>query len=70
MAMGLIPQIANRLPPKVRRFCEGLRYPHAFIFSVPAFILGLVFSPHIPYAEQALTGLGVALFYFSKARWE
>lgn len=68
--MGLIPQIAKWVPEKLRHFCEGLRYPHAFIFCLPAFILGLLFSPYIPYAEQVLTGLGIAMFYFSKARWE
>ena len=69
-SMGLLPQIANRLPVKLRRFCEGLRYPHAFLFSVPIFIVGLLFSSYIPYPEQVLTGVGVAMFYFSKARWD
>lgn len=68
--MGLIPPIAKRVPEKLRRFCEGLRYPHAFIITLPTFALGLVFSPYIPYPEQLLTGLGIAMFYFSKARWE
>jgi len=68
--MGLIPQIAKLVPEKLRRFCEGLRYPHAFIFSLPVFIIGLFFSPYIPYPEQVLTGVGVAMFYFSKARWD
>ena len=68
--MGLIPPIAKWVPEKLRRFCEGLRYPHAFIFSLPTFILGLLFSPYIPNAEVVLTVLGLAMFYFSKARWD
>lgn len=68
--MGLIPQIARFLPEKLCKFCFGLRFPHAFIVSLPLFVAGLIFSPYIPYAEQVLTGLGVAMFYFSKARWE
>ena len=68
--LGLHPLIARFVPEKLRRFCEGLRYPHAFIFSLPAFILGLSFSPYIPYPEQLLTALGIAMFYCSKARWE
>ncbi len=68
-AMGLIPAIAKRVPEKLRYFCEGLRYPHAFIFSLPLFVLGLLFSPYIPYAERVLTVIGVAMFFFSKARW-
>ncbi|MEO8411131.1 MAG: hypothetical protein ABI478_11210 [Propionivibrio sp.] len=68
--MGLIPPIARYVPHKLRRFCEGLRYPHAFIFMLPAFIIGLVLTPYIPYPEQVLTVAGIALFYFSKARWD
>ena len=67
--MGLHPLIAKYVPEAFRRFCMGLRYPHAFIFSLPAFVLGLIFSPYLPYPEQLLTGLGVAMFFFSKARW-
>lgn len=68
--MGLIPPIARLVPEKLRRFCEGLRYPHAFIFSLPLFIVGLIFSPYIPHAEEVLTVIGVAMFFFSKARWD
>jgi len=68
--MGLIPQIARWVPEKLRRFCEGLRYPHAFLFSIPVFILGLLLSEHIPYPQQILTSIGIAIFYFSKARWD
>lgn len=68
--MGLIPQIANRVPEKLRRFCEGLRYPHVFIILLPTFIIALAFSFYIPYPQQILTGLGVAMFLASKARWD
>jgi hypothetical protein len=68
--MGLIPPIANRVPESLRRFCEGLRYPHTFIILLPTFIVGLVFSPYLPYPEQLLTGLGVAMFFASRARWD
>ena len=68
--MGLIPPIARLVPEKLRRFCEGLRYPHAFIISLPLFIVGLIFSKYIPYSEEVLTALGVAMFFLSKARWE
>lgn len=68
--MGLIPQIANRVPEKLRLFCEGLRYPHVFIVLLPTFIIGLVFSRYLPYPEQILTGIGVAMFFASKARWD
>ena len=66
--MGLRPEIANLLPEKLRRFCEGLRYPHTFIFLLPTFIIGLVFARFIPYPEQVLTGVGVAMFFASKVR--
>lgn len=68
--MGLIPPIANRVPEKLRRFCEGLRYPHAFIILLPTFIIGLVFARYIPYPEAVLTTIGLAMFFTSKARWE
>jgi hypothetical protein len=68
--MGLIPQIAKLVPVQVRRFCEGLRYPHVFIILLPTFIIGLVFSSYLPYPEQILTGIGVAMFFTSKARWD
>jgi hypothetical protein len=68
--MGLIPQIANRVPERLRNFCEGLRYPHVFIVLLPTFVIGLVFSNYLPYPEQLLTGLGVAMFFTSKARWD
>ena len=68
--MGLIPQIAKLVPEKLCRFCEELRYPHVFILLLPTFIIGLVFSRYIPYPEQVLTGIGVAMFFASKARWD
>ena len=68
--MGLIPQIANRVPAQLRHYCEGLRYPHLFIFLLPTFIVGLVFSHYLPYPEQLLTGVGVAMFFCSRARWD
>ena len=68
--MGLIPPIANRVPEKLRRFCGGLRYPHAFLFMLPAFIIGLFLTNYIPHSQEVLTVMGIALFYFSKARWD
>lgn len=68
--MGLDPRLARFLPKQLTHFCEGLRYPHAFIISLPTFILGLLFSPYIPNAEIVLTTLGLAMFFFSKARWD
>ena len=68
--MGLHPRIAKYLPEKLVRFCFGLRYPHAFVFCIPVFIIGLLLNDHFAYSRQILTGLGVALFYFSKARWD
>lgn len=68
--MGLIPQIARLVPESLRRFCEGLRYPHMFIFLLPTFIVALVFSHYLPYPEPLLTALGVAMFFCSKARWD
>lgn len=67
--MPLLPQIAKHLPEKLSRFCDGLRYPHAFLVSVPLFIVCLLFSRQIPYPEQVLTAMGVAMFFLSKARW-
>ena len=68
--MGIIPPVAKYVPQKLCRFCEGLRYPHTFLFMLPAFIVGLFLLPYIPYPEEILTVAGVALFYFSKARWD
>ena len=67
--MPLLPQVAKLLPEKLRRFCDGLRYPYAFLVSIPLFIVCLLFSRQIPYPEQVITGLGVAVFFLSKARW-
>jgi len=66
--MGLNPQVAKFVPQSLRRFCEGLRYPHVFIFLLPAFIIGLLLSYYIPYSEEVLTALGLAMFLSSKAR--
>ena len=68
--MGLIPPIAKWVPEKLRRFCEGLRYPHTFLFMLPAFIIALLLTNYIPYPQEVLTVMGVALFFFSKARWD
>lgn len=66
--MGLNPQIAKYVPQSLRRFCEGLKYPHAFIVLLPTFIVGLVFSYYLPHAEEILTVIGLAMFVTSKAR--
>ncbi len=66
--MGLNPQVAKFVPQSLRRYCEGLRYPHVFIFLLPAFVIGLLFSYYIPYANEILTALGLAMFLSSKAR--
>lgn len=66
--MGLNPQIAKNVPLSLRRFCEGLKYPHVFIVLLPTFIVGLIFSYYLPYAEEILTVLGLAMFFTSKAR--
>ena len=42
--MGLIPPIARLVPEALRRFCEGLRYPHTFILLLPTFVAGLIFA--------------------------
>lgn len=68
--MGLHPLLAKYSPASLRRFCNGLRYPNAFVISLPTFILGLIFSPYIPHYEEVLTIFGVGLFFLSKARWE
>ena len=68
--MGLIPPIAKWVPVKLCRFCEGLRYPHTFLFMLPAFIIALFLTSYIPYPQEVLTAMGVALFFFSKARWD
>ena len=68
--MGLDPRIARFLPKQLTHFCEGLRYPHAFVILLPTFIVGLLFSPYIPNAEVVLTVVGLAMFFFSKARWD
>ena len=68
--MGLHPQIARLVPDALRRFCEGLRYPHLFIILLPTFIVALAFSYYLPYPEQILTAIGVAMFFCSKARWD
>lgn len=68
--MGLIPPIARLVPEALRRFCEGLRYPHIFVFLLPTFVAGLIFSPYLPYPEQLLTGVGIAMYFCSKARWD
>lgn len=66
--MGLNPQVAKYVPQSLRRFCEGLKYPHAFILLLPTFIVGLVFSYYLPHAEEILTVIGLAMFFTSKAR--
>lgn len=66
--MGLNPQIAKYVPQSLRRFCEGLKYPHAFIILLPTFIVGLAFSYYLPHAEEILTVIGLAMFFTSKAR--
>ena len=63
--MGLIPQIARLVPESLRRFCEGLRNPHMFIFLLPPFIVALVFSHYLPYPEPLLTALGAGAFISS-----
>lgn len=68
--MGLIPPIAKWVPVKLRRFCEGLRYPHTFLFMLPAFIIALLLTSYIPYSQEVLTVMGIALFFFSKSRWD
>ena len=67
--VGLHPAVAKHLPATLVRFCVGLRYPHAFVFSIPAFVVCLLLNDKIPYAQPVVLGLGVAMFYFSKARW-
>ena len=67
--VGLHPAIAKHLPAKLVRFCVGLRYPHAFVFSIPVFVVCLLLNDKIPYSQPVVLGLGVAMFYFSKARW-
>lgn len=66
--MALSPRIARILPEKLRVFCAGLRYPHLFLASIPIFVAALLLSPHIPYAEQVLVGIGLVLFVTSKLR--
>ena len=66
--MGLPPPIAKLVPEIPRRFFEGLHYLHTFSFLLPAFIIGLLFWPFIPYPEQVLTAIGIALFFSSKVR--
>jgi len=66
--MGLNPQVAKFVPQSLCRYCEGLRYPHVFIFLLPAFVIGLLFSYYIPYANEILTALGLAMFLSSTAR--
>lgn len=66
--MGLNPKVAKYVPQSLRRFCEGLKYPHVFIILLPTFIIGLAFSYYLPYAEEILTGIGVTMFLASKAR--
>lgn len=61
--MGPIPPIAKLVPEKLRRFCEGLRYPHTLPFLLPTFVIGLSFSPFIPHPEQELTAIGIALVF-------
>jgi hypothetical protein len=66
--MALSPQVAKFLPRKLRLYSEGLRYPYVFLAFVPIFILGMLFSPHIPYPEQVLTVIGMILFAASKLK--
>ena len=68
--MGLNPQVAKFVPQSLRRFCEGLKYPHTFIFLLPTFIAGLLCYRYIPYPDEVLTAIGIAMFFTSKARWE
>lgn len=66
--MSLSPAIAKYLPQKLRTYCEGLRYPHVFLTTIPLFIVTLVSFEHIPYGKDVVTGLGLALFISSRLR--
>lgn len=66
--MGLNPKVARYVPNTLCRFCEGLRFPHAFIILLPTFMVGLMFAYYLPHAEEILTTLGLAMFFTSKAR--
>lgn len=68
--MGVDPRLAKFLPKQLVRFCEGLRYPNAFVISLPTFVIALFLSPFIPVSDIVLTGLGIAMFFLSKARWD
>ena len=45
--MGVDPRLAKFLPQQLVRFCEGLRYPNAFVISLPTFVIALFMSPFI-----------------------
>jgi hypothetical protein len=66
--MGLHPQVAKYVPQSLRRFCEGLKYPHVFVFLLPTFIIGLLCYRYIPYPDEVLTVIGITMFFASKAR--
>jgi len=68
--MGLHPQIAKFVPQRLCRFCEGLKYPHVFIFLLPTFIIGVALNNYIPHSNEVLTVLGLTMFIASKARWD
>ena len=68
--MGLHPLIARFVPKGLCRFCEGLKYPHVFIFLLPTFIIGVALNNYIPHSNEVLTVLGVTMFIASKARWD
>lgn len=68
--MGLHPLLVKLVPKTLARFCEGLRYPNAFVISLPTFVIALFLSPFIPVSDVVLTGLGITMFFLSKARWD
>ena len=68
--MGVDPRLAKFLPQQLVRFCVGLRYPNAFVISLPTFVIALFLSPFISVSDVVQIGLGIALCYLSKARWD
>ena len=68
--MGPIPPIAKLVPEKLRRFCEGLRYPHTLPFLLPTFVIGLSFSPFIPPTRSRNSLLSVSHWFFLQSALE
>lgn len=66
--MPLSPSIAKHLPQKLRVFCEGLRFPHVFLATIPLFVVALLLFEHIPHGQDVVVALGMALFVSSKLR--